>query len=460
MNPKADLTFKEGKEIVEKASEKGKESIYKQEPNLTQSFLDFKGLTWAQFNEKIGMPINTKTGLPTKIYQYEDDLIKDILLHRRVWVKKATGLGITEIIIRFIAWMCTKDDEFKTNQIDVSVVIITGTRTRLSIQIIERIRNLFTNYIFDERETIAYINGAKIEAFPSSSTQTARGLSPFIIFLDEADFFEPNEQEEARTTAERYIIKTDPYIIFISTPNLPSGLFENMEKEEPSIYHKIFLDYTVGLRDGMYTDEEIKKGKESPSFEREYNLKYGVGIGNIFPYELVDEITTSYDLTLDGSLLLTVDPAYGSSKFAVIGWKKSNGVLYVIEATEYERPDPSYMLEMLVEKAKRYGNIVIDSAAPEIKTGLVNRGFDATTIEFNKELTKMTEEANRQVREKLVRIHPSFQALISQLKAVKYNDKGHPDKKQLNFDLGDCFLMGCYYFKTQVIGGRLMKTRF
>ena len=164
----------------------------------------FKGLSWSEFNEKIGMPINTKTKLRTKIYQYEDDLIQDTIQHRKIWVKKATGLGITEIYIRFIAWLCTKDDTFRDNQVDVSVVIFTGTRTRLAVQIIERLKNLFTDYTFEERETIGYVNGAKIESFPSSSTETARGLSPFVVFIDEGDFFEKNEQEEARTTAERY----------------------------------------------------------------------------------------------------------------------------------------------------------------------------------------------------------------------------------------------------------------
>ena len=283
----------------------------------------YKGLSWSQFNEKIGMPINVKTKQHTKIYQYEDDLIEAYLKHKMVWVKKATGLGITEITIRFIAWLCTRDDSFKDNQVDVSVVIFTGTRTRLAVQIIERIKNLFVDYIFEERETVGYINGAKIESFPSSSTETARGLSPFIVFMDEGDFFERNEQDEARTTAERYIIKTHPYIIFVSTPNLPGGLFDRMEKEEPSQYHKVFLPYTVGLRDGMYTQEEIDEGRKSPSFEREYNLQYGVGTGDIFNSDLVDEITEDYDLTItDGAKLITVDPAYGSSNFAILGFEQ------------------------------------------------------------------------------------------------------------------------------------------
>ena len=48
----------------------------------------FKGLSFQEFNEKIGMPINTKTKQRTKIYQYEDDLIQDTIQYRKIWVKK------------------------------------------------------------------------------------------------------------------------------------------------------------------------------------------------------------------------------------------------------------------------------------------------------------------------------------------------------------------------------------
>jgi hypothetical protein len=39
------------------------------------------------------------------------------------------------------------------------------------------------------------------------------------------------------------------------------------------IYRRLFLDYTYGL-DKIYTVEEIEKAKKSPSFEREYCLKF------------------------------------------------------------------------------------------------------------------------------------------------------------------------------------------
>lgn len=430
--------------------------------NNSDYWLQFKGLTWKQFNEKIGMPLNVKTKLHTKIYQYEDDLIEDILKHKMVWVKKATGLGITEIVNRFIAWMCTKDDSFRDNQIDVSVVIFTGTRTRLAVQIIDRIKGLFKDYIFEERETIGYINGAKIESFPSSSTETARGLSPFIVFVDEGDFFEKNEQEEARTTAERYIIKTHPYIIFVSTPNLPGGLFERMENESPSMYHKVFLPYTIGLRDGMYTISEIEEGKKSPSFEREYNLQYGVGVGDIFPSLSIDQITEDYDLTLkDGPKLITVDPAYGSSNFAIMGFEQLDNIIYIKDSIEEARPSPNTMMEKLISLSKKYNNclMIVDSAHPGLIRDLQDRGINVQSFKFgamaedNNQsiISKMTFESSQAVQEKRVKIHRIFQTLISQLKAVSFNSKGHPDKTKLNFDSGDCFLIGINHLKSNKV---------
>jgi hypothetical protein len=81
------------------------------------------------------------------------------------------------------------------------------------------------------------------------------------------------QQQDARDVSERYIAKSNPYIAMVSTPNAPDGLFERIEKEaeDTCLYKRIFLDYTYGIGK-IYTAEEIEKAKQSPSFEREYNL--------------------------------------------------------------------------------------------------------------------------------------------------------------------------------------------
>ena len=98
-----------------------------------------------------------------------------------------------------------------------------------------------------------------------------RGLpNVSFIFLDEADFFPTGQQQDARDVSERYIAKSNPWIVMVSTPNAPDGLFEGIEREPEDIclYRRLFLDYTYGL-DQIYTIEEIERAKASPSFERE-----------------------------------------------------------------------------------------------------------------------------------------------------------------------------------------------
>jgi hypothetical protein len=52
---------------------------------------------------------------------------------------------------------------------------------------------------------------------------------------------------------------SNPYIVMVSTPNAPEGLFERIEKasEDTCLYKRIFLDNTYGIGK-IYTAEEIK----------------------------------------------------------------------------------------------------------------------------------------------------------------------------------------------------------
>jgi hypothetical protein len=123
--------------------------------------------------------------------------------------------------------------------------IVTGPRIDLAIALIDRMKKLFAGgkgfISFDTKETVIELNNVKIEAFPSHHLDAMRGLpNVSFILLDEADFF-------------------------------PTG----------QLYRRIFLDYAYGV-DKIYTAEEIQKAKQSPSFEREYNLKYLGKIGNVF----------------------------------------------------------------------------------------------------------------------------------------------------------------------------------
>lgn len=393
------------------------------------------------FNHNVGLPVKNERDLP--IFDYELEIIDILKIKKMLWVKKATGLGITELILRWIIFQALTNPQLKNSQ----VCIVTAPRLELAISLIDRINKIFPSE--DHKATSTTINGVKIEAFPSHHLDTMRGLpNPKIIFLDEADFFPQNMQKEAIAISERYIAKSNPHIILVSTPNMPNGLFDKIEKDKNSLYYKLFLPYTVGLGK-IFTESEIENARLSASFEREYNLKYGTNEGNIFPYTLVDDITESYNLALgNNQKILAIDPAYSNSKFAIVGGEKRDGIVYVTHCETIPFASPTAMAENISTLAETYPTVLVDSAGTGLITDLTLKGVDVSKVVFAKSLNDMTINASRMVKEKTVRINPAFNDLIADLKAVRFNEKAHPDKKLIDFDLGDAFLMLCYGFNS------------
>ena len=263
------------------------------------------------------------------------------------------------------------------------MVIVTGPNQELAIKLIKRMKNLFTDKLgvtFDSKETILELNGCSIEAYPSNHIDAFRSLTnPKFILLDEADYHRASDQEDVRAVSERYIAKSDPFIVMVSTPNAPGGLFERIEKEpfETCIYKKVFLDYTYGLGK-IYTEEEIAKARASPSFEREYCLKYQGLIGNVFSWSSIENaIKARYNpsqIIPEAKKSFGVDPAFGgNSEFAIVATQLVNGKIQVIYADSYDRPDFSDMIEEvwdLKQKCGHVSNIYVDAANPEVVQAL------------------------------------------------------------------------------------------
>jgi hypothetical protein len=123
---------------------------------------------------------------------------------KHLWIKEATGLGVTEFFLRLMAWLCLRNDNYGNSQ----MVIVTGPNQDIAIKLIKRMKGLFSGHgiYFDSKETVLELNGCSIEAYPSNHLDAYRSLTnPKFILLDEADFFRKNEQEDVRQVTERYI---------------------------------------------------------------------------------------------------------------------------------------------------------------------------------------------------------------------------------------------------------------
>ena len=247
------------------------------------------------------------------------------------------------------------------------------------------------------------------------------------------------------------LANTDGSMIIETVPGDPSGRVFEMWQQYSGKEWKAgdFKVYTVtaddGVRAGIITQDflEGEKTRLGILYPRSYLAQFMQGAGNIFPYDLLEKCIEYYDLTLGpGYKGIGSDPAFGSSKFGTVGGEQLDGIIYIKLAEQFTRPSTSAMLERLLIHAKSYNNnIAIDSAHPGLITDLNDKGINAQGVEFNKKLSEMTVKAVEYVKTRRVRIHPTFKELIDQLKAVQFNEKGHPDKKKLSFDLGDAFLM-------------------
>ena len=66
------------------------------------------------FNHVVGLPQKDKKEYP--LIDYEKILYDSLLTNdgtfkdKYLWVKKATGLGVTEFMLRMMAWLCTRDE--------------------------------------------------------------------------------------------------------------------------------------------------------------------------------------------------------------------------------------------------------------------------------------------------------------------------------------------------------------
>src|ERR1041385_4700804 len=285
--------------IRDKEQNKSLELLYQRQylrtdPDYLRLLADSKGLPfWAKksgkdFNHLIGLPVKNDKEYP--IFDYELDIINAIEKHQHIWIKKARGLGVTTLILRYLAWQCLATDKLNNK----SIFIVSGTREEFANLLKERLANLFSrnypNLELESKYTELWLNKTWIKVFPTQQVKDLRGhVDVAYIFIDEADFFERIEQEELEAVITAYEEKSNAKIIMVSTPWLPDGLFQKIETDQifKNTFHKMFLDYSVGL-DRIYDNDFIRRKMNEPFFAAEYNLQYAGRIGNIFAQSAIN----------------------------------------------------------------------------------------------------------------------------------------------------------------------------
>jgi hypothetical protein len=325
------------------------------------------------FNHMIGLPEKNSKIYP--IFDYELDVISKIESNRNIWIKKASGIGATELILRFLTWKILVNNDLEHK----SIFIVSGTFQQHANDVKIRMENLFRKKFplmqLESKFTDLWIKNTNVKIFPSRNVKDLRGYTDVsYLFIDEADYFEPSVTTELEHAITRYEEKCNCTSIMVSTPNAPGGLFQKIEVDPLSKYHKIILDYTVGLGK-IYDPEEIKRKMNEPEFQREYAGKYLGKVGNFFTSSQIDlcqQLGEEYSIDKIPVSLYTLkscglDPAFGSSSdfgFVTLEHIKVNRmsptsedkhIIRVLDCHLIQRADPNQMVELCWNTWKKHG---------------------------------------------------------------------------------------------------------
>jgi hypothetical protein len=150
----------------------------------------------AAFWHIIGCP--KKDGHDMPILSYQKILYDALQKHKHIWILKSRGIGCSEFLLRYIAWCCISG---KIAGSAISrVCFIVGPRIDLAEDLIARFKGLFDdlggpNHNDRTQNTVAYLNGVRVEAFPSHHVDTMRGLTDVKwILSDESSYYPPFQQ--------------------------------------------------------------------------------------------------------------------------------------------------------------------------------------------------------------------------------------------------------------------------
>jgi hypothetical protein len=231
-------------------------------------FFDYEKIIWEDFEKSL-------KGIP---------LIEGKPVQKLFAVLKATGIGMTEFLIRIMAWLAVHSKRFMGKRF----AIIAGIRMHIAEDIINRFINLFHRFPFlgiKQSKARTMINNVLVEAYPAVNLDAMRSFHDLeFVFVDEAEFFRKSLQKQVRKVIERYIAKTNPFVYLVSTPGQPYGLFYELfreQTEEQCIYKRYEFDFTHG-EGKIFTKQEIREQQGSDSFQQEYNLQFGGSVGNLF----------------------------------------------------------------------------------------------------------------------------------------------------------------------------------
>ena len=358
-----------------------------------------------------------------------------------------------------------------SNQLEYkTIMIVSGTMLKHANNVKERLQALFEKRFpfvrLESKFTELWIKNINIICMPSRNVKDLRGfVDVAYLFIDEADYFEQSVNQELQAALTAYEEKSHATTIMTSTPNRPDGLFASIEKDSNSKYHKIILDYTVGL-DKIYDRAEIEKKKQEPEFPREYMGQYLGRVGNVFTNSQIDNCvrlgqqydTTKIPISQYTLKSIGIDFGWSSSATGIVMLEhiqhEGRHILRVIDSYLIQKGDPNDVVQLCWSLYQKHGymNLVYfvdgaDRAAVnliKIKFGeslswdkIKDFGHNSNTkirpVNFSTEHKNLLSNLHAIVSKGYLAIPERYDKLITSLRTAYANELSL-DKQQTSYD--------------------------
>jgi len=325
----------------------------KSKDNLNVLLDKCRNKSFSEFWDILGR--DSRHGKKLGVLTYEQ-MLTDTLENetRHLCILKPVGSGISEWSIRYILWQVMRNDKLKNSQ----VCIVVGPAVSLADRTLTRIRTIFEKHdiIFAYARNYLIINNVEIFSVPSHNLNSLRSLeNPSIIYVSEADYLP--ELSDVRSCSERYISKSNPVILMQSAINSPTGLYAQIFKEENCLYTRKTINYLDALQEGMYTQKQIDKAKQSRSFAKELLCDiYALGnVTGTFNPEWVEKAFTNNMDIKPVEYNIGIDSGYKPAKFGIslIG-KDANGMHQVITSEEYDEELEDDMVPLIISLKEQF----------------------------------------------------------------------------------------------------------
>jgi hypothetical protein len=322
---------------------------------------------------KISHPL--KGLIPFKMFDYQDELIKDFNDYRFNIILKARQLGISTISAAYIVWMMTFHR-------DKNILVI-ATKFSTAANLVKKVKQIIKNLpdwlaiatiSVDNRTSFELSNGSQIKA-SSTSGDAGRSEALSLLVIDEAAHVEGLEE---LWTGLYPTLSTGGRCIALSTPNGVGNWFHQTfvdSEEEKNDFHPTTLQWDVHPERDQEWFEKETMNMSRRQIAQELECNFNMSGETVFHPEDMERIQqsiqepkykTGFDRNFwiweeyrpDCTYLISADVARGDgADFSVFHVLKIETMEIIAEYRG--KPAPDLFANLLNEAGKEYGNCML-----------------------------------------------------------------------------------------------------